>query len=473
MKDFKALLKEWENDRPEHVLFRYYEKEQIISVTVRQWIRDIWAVAAKMAESGLCGKNVGLDGKNSYEWFVFFWAMVLSGNTAVSVNTDLEEGEVSELCRLTDVSRIFVKEETREHFSPEFAYPLVPMEAYRKQALETGQDVTSFPRCLGEEDTALILFSSGTSGKSKGVMLSQKNLLSVLESQSATLLGGDFLLSLPLYHVGGVQFSLLYMCFPATVCISLSAKYLLRDVKIFRPSVMCVVPMQLDFMAGKCGKDEELSKTLEWFCKAIVSVGAPLVSEHEEVFEPLGISIWNGYGLTETSGFINEWIPHKRGTLGGMSDRNQVRVIDGEIAVRGDSVMKGYYGDEQATKQVFRDGWFFTGDLADIDEEGFFVLRGRKKNIIILGNGENVCPEEIEEKLLKIKEIKEAVVYEADSAITASLYVGKEDREQKQEIVKEKIRELNNGTPAYRRIRRIQFVSEPFEKTGSGKIRRL
>ena len=129
MKDFKALLKEWENDRPEHVLFRYYEKEQIISVTIRQWIRDIWAVAAKMAESGLCGKNVGLDGKNSYEWFVFFWAMVLSGNTAVSVNTDLEEGEVSELCRLTDVSRIFVNEETREHFSPELAYPLVPMEA--------------------------------------------------------------------------------------------------------------------------------------------------------------------------------------------------------------------------------------------------------------------------------------------------------------------------------------------------------
>ena len=206
----------------------------------------------------------------------------------------------------------------------------------------------------------------------------------------------------------------------------------------------------------------------------IICGGAPLDARYVKEFRSFGIEILNGYGTTECSpvAAVNRNHYHKDGTVGLPLPDSEVRIAeDGEVLIRGDHVMLGYYHDEESTKAVLRDGWYATGDLGGLDEDGFLTLYGRKKNLIVLSNGENVSPEELEERLYRIDGIEEVLVSGEDGVIAAEIYASPQTEEVKKEI-DIAVSSLNRTLPAYKRIVRLRFRDTPFEKTTTRKIKR-
>ena len=200
----------------------------------------------------------------------------------------------------------------------------------------------------------------------------------------------------------------------------------------------------------------------------VISGGAAINQKYIDGMEAIGIQVLNGYGITECGPVVavNHVYASRQGSVGFPMDCNQVRIEDGEIWVRGANVMLGYYQNEAATKEAMEDGWFKTGDLGYLDQEGFLYITGRKKNLIILSNGKNVSPEELEDKIAELPHVLEAVVYAEDGAITAEVYT------EEQKDVRETILALNRELPAYKHIQRVKFRNREFDKTTTKKIKR-
>ncbi len=474
-KGFAGMLDEWRRTKGELISFCFFQDGKERQVTYGEWISDVCCFASRVVK--LCGaRHIGLAAANCYEWFVAFYGVILAGKTVVTLNRDLPGEELLDMAGLADTALILADRELMEY--------LVETENQGIQLLSLEEAVSESrrpeygPFCGSPEKfpsdvdaSAFILYSSGTSGVSKGVMLSQRNIMTVLQEPSDGRQSGRFLLSLPMHHIAGIQIALMYLDLGVTLCLNSSIKYLIRDTIRFRPSVMSVVPMQLDLLASRIQKDSCLREAAAACLEAIVSLGAPLMNEYEEIFTPLGVQVLNAYGLTETSGYINSWYPHRKGSIGRILDRNEFSLADGELVVRGPSVMLGYYKNEEATRKAVRDGWFYTGDLGRMDEAGFLYLSGRKKNTIILANGENVSPEELEQKLFSCPSVKEVVVSGSDGGIAACVYLGDCGKEGRREV-EAWVDTLNRREPTYRQIRRLCFRDTPFEKTGSGKIKR-
>lgn len=470
--DFLELLERNKEKRPEHIQFCWQNQYEIERITVKEWTADVYKFADWIVERGIVGENIGLACANCYEWFVAFFAIILSGNTVASLNRDLSEEDFYQQIENLDIHDLFMDQEGKEQLPLHNEVEIFSLEDILR-IVKTRTKISTLEKyCRDTERAALILYSSGTSGMPKGVMLSQKNILSVSKKFPNRIVNGRYLLSLPLYHIAGIQMSIMNMFFPITICICAGVRYLIRDIKSFNPTIISVVPIQLEFLAEKSKKNIELRKCLENHVEEIISLGAPLVHEYTEIFEQLHVQILDAYGLTEVSGYVNEWFPHKKGSIGRISDRNQFRLEQGEIVIRGESVMIGYYKNPEATTEVIKNGWFYTGDLAEMDEEGFLFLKGRKKNTIILSNGENISPEEMERKLTKISGIKEVIVTGKNQVLEAIIYAG-EISEQELAKIKNEIEKMNEGMPIYRRIQKVSFQSNPLDKTGSGKIKRV
>lgn len=479
-KGFAGLLDDWQTARKEIPAFCFWENGEERTVTFGDWVSDVCRFASRLKV--ICGSgsmpgentgNIGLAAANCYEWFVAFYGIILSGKTVVSLNRDLPGEELMAMAGSADTMLVLADRELMEYLGETDSRLLSLEDMVRESRMaRDGEGKERAADFSGDPDSAaFILYSSGTSGVSKGVMLSQRNIMTVLLEPSDEIRGGRFLLSLPMHHIAGIQISLMYLAFGVTIFINSSIKYLIRDIFRFTPSIMSVVPIQLDLLASKIKKDRRLRETAAACLKSVVSLGAPLMNEYEEIFSPLGIQILNAYGLTETSGYINSWHPHRKGSVGRILSRNKFRLEEGEILVKGPSVMLGYYKNRAATELAIRDGWFYTGDLGRLDEEGFLYLTGRKKNTIILANGENVSPEELEQKLFFCPYVKEVIVSGSDGQITAIVYLGDCGEEARREV-KAWVERLNRQEPTYRQIRRIHFRDTPFEKTGSGKIKR-
>ena len=206
----------------------------------------------------------------------------------------------------------------------------------------------------------------------------------------------------------------------------------------------------------------------------LVSGGAPLDPTYVSFFDAIGVTLLNGYGITECSPIVavNPLDNIKHGSVGLVLPETEVKIIDkdengnGEICVAGSGVMLGYYKNKEATEEAFEDRWFKTGDLGHLDEDNFLYISGRKKNLIILNNGKNIYPEEIEELIMRIPDVIEVVVYSENDVITAEIYTENED------AVNTAIRNLNKELPNYKAIKNIKFRQTEFEKTTTKKIKR-
>ena len=385
---------------------------------------------------------------------------------------------------------------------------------------------------IDNEKMGIMLFTSGTTAMSKAVMLSHKNICANLMDIAATIKVDEtdrFLSFLPLHHTFECTVGFLYpISKGSSIAFCEGIRYIADNIKEFKITVMISVPILFESMYKKVMKAIEKKGKLETVKKGIkisqfllkfkidirkklfkeihdnfggklrlfVAGGAALDPETEKGFNELGIKMYQGYGLTESSPVIaaedDKYI--RLGSIGKAFPSLEVKVIEpneekiGELLVKGPSIMLGYYNNEEATKETIdEEGWLHTGDLAKIDKDGFIFLSGRKKFVIVLKNGKNIYPEELETLVNKIEGVSESFVYgrpeeDGDYKICAKIVYDKEivkevyeteDENELKEIIWKEVKKVNKTMPAYKYIREIKITDQPLIKTTTQKIKRF
>lgn len=444
------------------------------------------------------GNHIALTGMTSYAWIVTYLGIVDCGSVAVPLDVSLPAEEMCELIDRADAT-VFVADEIRKDVMaivkercPKLKY-LISM-----QKEESDNEILSLSRLMKEHEgscefvpepdtLATIMFTSGTTGKSKGVMLTHRNL-----AENATCLDMKFpertvLLSvLPIHHAYCLSMDILKgISVGSVICINDSLIRMAKNIKLFKPNVILMVPLMIETMAKKLEDAEGLPPELvkkEVFGEqlhTICSGGAYLPPAMLELFGKYGIAILQGYGMTECAPVISTTVSWniRKGSVGQLMPNCEAKVVDEELWVRGSSVMRGYYQMPKETEETLADGWLRTGDLGYVDEEGFVYLTGRKKNLIITKNGENVSPEELENKIGEARLVQEILVREKEGVIEAEIFPDLEYAQKhgiadlKAELQKV-IDAYNQGAPAHKRVYRLKVRETEFAKTPSKKIKR-
>ena len=510
--NFRELVELRAKESPNGIAFQYLERKEKVSVTYQQFKNDIVALGSFIFDQGLQDTKIAVIGENSYHWILTYFSVVLGANTIVPIDKELALDDIQTLlirCGATALvysnSYADIAEDMLEKHVVQKIFNMKEFSTYLDAGRKIIRDgMRDF--VIGENNenkVCSIIFTSGTTGVPKGVMLTQKSLMA--DAMGACLIAsvyGPSLLTLPLHHTFAFTTSVLAMLvYNVPICINKSLRTFNSNMQAFQPQNMFLVPLYVETMyktiwktaaeqkkdrilrslisvsniLRKCGIDlrkKLFRSVLERFggnLDLIICGGAALDQKYIDGLTELGILVLNGYGITECSPVVavNRNRYFKRNSIGMPLPNCEVRIIDDEICVRGDIVMTGYYEDEAATQESMIDGWFKTGDLGYLDNDGFLYITGRKKNLIILSNGKNVSPEELEAKLLNISGIQEVVVYAENDLITAEIFA--ED----QNGIREAVDALNKQLPTYQRIQNIEFRSEEFEKTTTKKIKRL
>ncbi len=469
------------------------------------------------------GKKIAIISENNIDWVFAYYAILVGGNVCVPMDAkltydDLEDQIIRCGCDGLVYSpkfKSFVEEIKTKSDIPSMEYFCTDKfdEYYvaGKKLIKDGDD--SFEKVeVKPDDLACICYTSGTTGKSKGVMLTHRNVASDCTSSCRVLTGRHAIAFLPLHHTLS-WVSALYATYIVTewgyLCDSL--KDIQKDIVNFKPYNFTGVPLVVETVydkiwktARKMGKEDLLKKGLKisnFLMKfgidirrkifkmvidnlggnldMIICGGAYLDPKYEKGLYDLGIDVFNGYGLTECSPVItcNHPTKFKFGSVGTPLDCCEIKIHEpdeegvGEVYVKGDNVMIGYYGDPEATAEAFDGEWLKTGDYGRIDKDGFLFMVGRKKNLICLSNGKNVSPEELEEKLMKmIPYIKEVLVFEEDKRICAEFWLNEEDYPDAKARIKGDVNEFNAKMPIFKRIARVTTRDEEFPKTTTLKI---
>ncbi len=509
--DLKDLVLTKASDLPNKIAFVYPCETGEMRKTFSDLKEDINAFGTWMYKHKMIDKHVAVIGKNSYEWLVTFLACVNGGNVAVAIDKSLPAEEINSLIRLGECDYAFVTDQYVDKIEPKVVKKVVDLGTFdtilyegRKLLRDKHTDFLTYK--IIPDKTAAILFTSGTSGKSKGVELTNHNLaFEINRTCQLFKLDGSVLAVLPFHHAFGLVVGIfMVMNYGQSIYINKSPKFVKKNMADFKPQTMFLVPMFVEFFhkqiwaeidkKGKSNAIKGLMASTDLLLKTGVDVrkksyaaihkvfggnleyiicgGAALDPMYVKEFRSWGIEILNGYGTTECSPVtaVNRPFHHKDGSVGQLVPDTEVKVsADGEILFRGDHVMKGYYKDEEATNAAIEDGWYHTGDLGYVDDDGFIMLTGRKKNLIILSNGENLSPEELEEDIARDPQVREVLVYDEDGKITAEIYPEEEyfDNYEYFNALKEKI---NNKRPMFKRIANVKLRKEEFIKNASMKI---
>jgi len=526
----KEILAYRKAETPDKDVFRIREdKDSYRSVKWAQFAEDVDALGAALYKRGLKGAHLCVMGENSYEWLLAFMTALCGNIVIVPLDRELGKEKIAELIRFSDADGIvfsktyapmmeeikaglpdvgeFICMEEHNGFAS-----ISELKAEGAKLLAEG-DRTYVESVPGRDDLSAIYFTSGTSGDQKGVMLSQRNIVASFHGacQHVHFTEDDVFLSvLPLHHAYESNCGILAILhWGGIICFNESLKLFMSNLRLFQPTAMSLVPLitvtmfrQIMDGARKSGKIKKLQAGMKLsdllmkinidvtdrmfgevyeafggrFKKAFVG-GAPLNPVITKAFRQLGIVLLQGYGITECAPLVsvNREGFHKDDSVGPVLPVCRVKISEGEILVKGDNVMLGYYKNEQATKESMEGGWFKTGDLGYIDMDGFLYVTGRKKNLIILDSGENISPEELEGYIINLPLVKEVVVYGDDNKITAEIYPDNEYAESKQieDIegeLKRQIEDINKGLPRYKHISGLKLRETEFEKTTSKKI---
>lgn len=508
--DLKQLVALRAEKTPERTAFQYIEKKEIITVTYHQFRQDIEALCAFFFNYGLQSAKIAVLGENSYQWILAYFAAAIGSNIIVPIDKELSDVDISSLLLRCGADTLVHSDTYRDTAEAMVRQGVVRQTFNMKNFAEFIADgrasaQNAQPDILPDIDenaVCSIIFTSGTTGDPKGVMLTQKSLMvDAINSCKNVWIAGSSMLTLPLHHTFAFTTSVLAMLvYGVPIYINKNLRTFNSDMQAFKPQNMFLVPLYVETMyktiwkTAKEQKKDKLLKTLIVFSNLmrkcgvdlrrrlfrsilsqfggnldlIVSGGAAIEQKFIDGMADIGIQVLNGYGITECSPVVavNRNKFSRNGSVGLPLPGCEVKIIDDEICVKGDIVMAGYYQDEAATQESIIDGWFKTGDLGYLDDDGFLFITGRKKNLIILSNGKNVSPEELEAKVLKIDGVQEIVVSEKDNMITAEIYA--ED----QSGIQEHIAALNKELPTYKQIQKVTFRSTPFEKTTTQKIKR-
>ena len=492
--------------------------------TFNEVFYDATGLGQHLYTLGMRGKKVAILSDNSYYWIAAFYAIVTGKITAIPLDPKLPKEDLTDLMVRSGCNAIIYTEDFAPAIEMMKENPEVVLTEYLKiedfdeivrmghNELDGGAENYLDDTVTGD-DLGFIVYTSGTTGKSKGVMLSQKNVASNAIATCRAMTGGQTVAFLPFNHTlswASALFASPLLSEWGYLCDSL--RNLQKDMVEYHPQHITAVPLAVEtiykriwFTAKKEGKEEKLktglkiSKFLMKFgidvrrklfkevidnlggnLEMIICGGAFLDPKYENGLFDLGIQVINGYGTTECSPIItcNRLSNFKFGSAGYALECNDVMIKDpddervGEVYAKGTNVMQGYYNDPEATAEAFDGDWYKTGDYGYMDEDGFLYLRGRKKNLIVLSNGKNVSPEELEDKLMSIDYIKEVVVYEENGAITAEFFLDTVTYPDAESRIKGDVRALNKTMPAFKQISKIKTRDKEFPKTTTLKIKR-
>lgn len=455
------------------------------------------------ARSGGEKIHAAVIGPTSYAYLVAYFGTVMSGNVIVPLDAQLAGADICELINRSDSSVFF--------YDSKFE-PLLPLVKANCPAVKTcislqkTENAAVFlpsviadfaPDTLPEissGDLASIVYTSGTTGKAKGVMLSHGNLVDNAMCQDGESSTEETLLSvLPIHHIYCFTCDvLLSIRYGTTLCVNDSMMRIPQNLKLFQPTFVLLVPMIAEtiykqIMAAAKAKPEIPPQAIAQAVfggrlKGIYSGGAYLSPEIVKGYTELGIPIAQGYGMTECSPRISTANIFEEisadGDVGKIVNGCEVKIVDGEIMAKSPSVMQGYYKDPESTAEALtEDGWLHTGDLGYVDGKNRVFITGRKKNLIILSNGENVSPEELENKFAASELTAEVLIYAEDGVITAEIFPNPEagktmSRADILQKLNEEIREINAALTSAKTIRKLRIRDTEFEKTTSKKIKR-
>lgn len=515
-------------------LVSYTPKGQRQSLTFHQLHQKVQALS-EMFRVTLPDGHAAIVSENSPEWFILYLALIISGHTAVCIDTEQSDEVIASMIAQADCTSVFLSPSytsaitliRQNHpgvqriitLGEEGADSLPALLQSGLQLVRSHHGQWSFPDHDGSF-TASIVYTSGTTSLSKPVMLSEIGILTnAADSMRLVTVGDTVFTSLPFYHTYGLTCSVINMLLHgSTVGINGSLKTMMRDLKAFAPQTMMAVPLIVEMMhqniwraLRKQGKEEAVRKYITMFrlgrkvgltlqpkfiqtireafggnLSTIICGGAHLAETIGMEMEAFGFCVIQGYGITECSPLLAVNRNHDRrvNTVGHVLPSYELKLRDGEIVVRGVSLMQGYYKNEVLTAQAFDDGWFMTGDLGSLDKNGHLTITGRKKNLIVFKNGKKVSPEEIESYLSTIPLIREVMAYGVGSSSNADdvrlavmIYPDPEQTASMTsyeilERLQSEINRINQQLPSYKQIQMIKLRETEFEKTATKKIKR-
>lgn len=510
--DLKDLVSYCAEQYQEKKAFWYQEKKKEKSINFRQLRDDIIAFGTYLYGIGMQNKHIAILGENSYAWIVSYFAIVNGGGVVIPIDNQNTVEDIQKLIKKSDVSLLIYS----DNYSEEAAQCKVQtlclndFQSYiseGKRLLENG-DRAFAEYEIDKEKLCAIVFTSGTTSEPKGVMLNHRSLMrdAIVSSKNLFVPEGTVCL-LPLYHTFGFMAGVLCQMLKGyPVYINTSLRRVLDDIKYAAPRHVSVVPMMLGVIYDRIwdnvrsnGK-EGIFKTMiivsNWLdhcgihikrklfkqvydalggnLEMLISGGSLIDEKYIKGFRDIGIKVTNGYGITECSPIVattrnKHYAPKSVGTIQPGID---CRIMNGEVQLKGETLFLGYYKDENATADAFDGEWFKTGDLGYQDDDGLLYITGRIKNLIILSNGKNVSPEELETLMLQyIQEVKEVLIYGENDRISAEIYLDPDIVCDRIEI-ETKISELNVTLPNYKQIANIKFRETELPKTTTRKIKR-
>ena len=551
IKDFRELINRTVNKFPDHIAYKYkirHGKDDVeyVCKTFSNFKKDVDGLATSLLTMELQGKKVAVISSNRYEWCTTYLAVTTAGMVIVPLDKALPENEIQSLIKRSKIEAIVCEakyiEAIRNTTDSNLKYIISMDETIEKDVI-LYQDLLNQGKKLREngnreyeaiqinpEEMSIILFTSGTTNISKGVMLSQKNICSNLQAIAmyAHMLPTDTLLSvLPIHHTFECTITFLIgFYFGSAVAFCEGLKYIQKNMQEFKVSVFVGVPLILENIHKKVWKGIEeqgktkLIKAMIVITKLLSKIGidlrrkvfkpildqfggklrivfvgaAPLDKKIIKGFNEFGVDLVQGYGLTETSPVVScESEKRKKpGSIGFPLANLEVKIVDpdeqgiGEITVKGPSVMLGYYENEDATNKAMKDGWFSTGDYGYLDKKGYLYISGRKSDIIVLKNGKNIYPQELEFLLNKIPGVVETMVFarnktSMDTTLCAKIVYDKEqvkevygekNQEELKEVFWQKVKEVNQTLPDVKHIKEIMITEEPLAKTTTQKVKR-
>ena len=551
-KDIKGIIYNSAKQYAQNIAFTIKHKNDkevtYENITFKKLLQDINAFGTKLYEMGLKGKRIAVVGRNRYEWVVAHLGNLLGGMVSVPLDKELQVDELESCLERSKADVVVFDEKYIENIEEIKKRGNTKLQKYicmgeqegyenfwelKKQGeklLKQGEKEYTKAK-IDEDKMAILLFTSGTTSKSKAVMLSQNNIASNVYSM---LLVEDLqptdsnLAFLPYHHIFGSTCMVVMLAAGIKTAFPDGLRYVAQNLKEYKVSVFVGVPLLIEAIYKNVEKEiEKKGKTklintakkvsnvlrkchidvrrkvfkqvidaLGGHMRFVISGGAPLDKRVAQGFTELGIEVAQGYGLTETAPVIaaENYKKKRYGSVGVPLENVEVEIVNqdangiGEIRTKGPNVMLGYYENEEATKAVLKDGWFYTGDLAYFDKDGYLFLTGRQKDMIVLKNGKKVFPEELEVLVNRINIVEECMVFglpdkEDKNDITLSVKVvyNKETAKEKypdaseeelKKIVWEQIKEINKTFPPYKYIKNLILTDEELIKTTTKKVKR-
>lgn len=524
----------------EKTLFMQKEGGEYKSYSFRQYAEEVDALGTALCARGLKGKRVIVTGENGYDWVRSYMAVICGVGVVVPVDKEIPAEEIANIARESEAAAILysdklsAKVEALDEGVARIPFSSLPaLIEQGKKLIEEG-DRTYLDAEIDPNAMSSLLFTSGTTGVSKGVMLSHRNICFNLSEMCQMLYIDDkdvFLSVLPIHHAYECTCGFLCQVYRgSTVAFSEGLRHITRNMQEVHPTMILCVPLLLETMYNKVwanirkqgmeGKVKaaikmtnaipsaklrlaakkkifaQIHKSFGGKLRIMISGGAAVDPKIMQGLRDLGIAAYQGYGLTECAPLaaLNRDTFYNDGSAGMATPNALLDIYDvqgdgtGEIRYKGDNIMLGYYKQPEMTAEVIRDGWFYTGDLGYLDKDGFLFITGRKKNVIVTSNGKNIFPEELETYLGRTPYVAESVVvgymnpkkkdYDIVAIIRPDLDRMVEDfgadytRDQLETELKKALSEVNGIVQSYKRIETFVIRDEEFPKNTSRKIKR-